>query len=77
VPFVGVAIIMLPAERLATIKQVALVAAGIDVGSRSTSSSTRSTCRRPGPGPPLWHVERYAWLDKLGIGTTGRRRRRC
>ena len=71
VPFVAVGIIMLlPAERLKTIKQVSLVAAGIDVALAVwLVFDALERVGTPGPAgaPPLWHVERYAWLDKLGI----------
>jgi len=71
VPFVAVGIILLlPASRLKTIKQVALVASGIDVAlAVYLVFDALERVATPGPAgaPPLWHVERYAWLDRLGI----------
>jgi len=71
VPFVAVAIIMfLPAERLKTIKQIALAAAGIDLALAIYlvfDALERVSTPGPAGAPPLWHVERYAWLDRLGI----------
>jgi NADH-quinone oxidoreductase subunit M len=71
VPFVAVILIMLlPAERLATIKRVALVATGIDVALAVylVFDALGRVDAPLAPGAfPLWHVERFAWLDRLGI----------
>jgi NADH-quinone oxidoreductase subunit M len=69
VPFAAVAIIMLlPAERLATIKRVALVATGIDVAlSVWLVFDALARVGAVAPGAiPLWHVERFRWLEGFG-----------
>jgi NADH-quinone oxidoreductase subunit M len=61
---------LLPAERLKTIKQVSLVAAGIDVALAIylVVDALGRVGEPLAPGAfPLWHVERFSWLDRLGI----------
>ncbi len=70
VPFAAVVVIMLlPAERLLTIKRVALVATGIDVALAVWlvfDALDRVATGTPGV-LPLWHVERYPWLESIGV----------
>lgn len=70
VPFAAVAIIMLlPASRLGTIKRVALAATGIDVALAVWlvfDALDRIDALAPG-AVPLWHIERFTWLEGLGV----------
>ena len=71
VPFLAVVVILfIPAERLATIKRVALAATAIDVALAIwlvVDALGRVGLPVPGAPIPLWHVERVPWLDALGI----------
>jgi NADH-quinone oxidoreductase subunit M len=71
VPFVAVVIIMLlPAERLALIKKVSLVAAGIDVAIAVWlvfDALGRVGEPLAAGAFPLWHIERFTWLEGLGV----------